>query len=263
MTSDLNREFWDERVPLHTSSDFYDVEGFKAGREPLETFELEDLGDVSGRSLVHLQCHFGLDTLSWARHGARVTGLDFSAPAIEAARKLAADIGVKADFVCADVYDAPEALGGRRFDIVYVNVGAINWLPDIRRWARVVGTLLAPGGVLYMKEVHPFSWVFADDDLTVESDYFAHRNDYDEPGTYTDPEASTVHNRTEEWQHPLGEVVNAVIAAGLSIELLGEHDHAAYPQWPFMLRDGSVYRMPEGTPRLPLMYSLRARSRAI
>jgi SAM-dependent methyltransferase len=262
MTSDLNREFWDERVPIHTASDFYDVEGFKAGREPLQSFELEDLGDVSGRSLVHLQCHFGLDTLSLARHGARVTGLDFSGSAIEAARKLAAEIGVEADFVCADVYEAPEALGGRSFHIVYVNIGALNWLADIRRWAQVVGALLSPGGILYMKEVHPFSWVFGDDDLTVESDYFAHRNDYDEAGTYTDPDAETVHNRTEEWQHPLSEVVNALIGAGLTIELLGEHDHQAYPQWPFMVRDGFVYRMPEGIPRLPLMYTLRARKPA-
>ncbi len=150
---------------------------------------------MAGRTLVHLQCHFGLDTLSWARHGARVTGLDFSAPAVEAARELAGELGVEADFVCADVYDAPEALGGRRFDIAYVNVGAINWLPDIGRWAEVVRGVLAPGGVLYMKEVHPFSWVFGERDLTVESDYFAHRNDYDEPGTYADPDAQTVHNR--------------------------------------------------------------------
>ena len=263
MTSDHNRAFWDERVPIHTASDFYDVEGFKAGREPLEDFELGDLGDVSGLSLVHLQCHFGLDTLSWARRGARVTGLDFSAPAIEAARGLAADIGVEADFICADVYDAPAALGGRSFDVVYVNVGAINWLPDIRRWAEVVSALLNPGGVLYMKEVHPFSWVFGDDELTLENDYFAHRSDYDEPGTYTDPDARTVHNRTEEWQHPLGDVINALIAAGLTLELLGEHDHQAYRQWPFMEKDGGVYRMPAGTPRLPLMYSLRARKPAI
>ena len=260
MTSELNRRFWDERVPIHTASEFYDVEGFKAGREPLQEFELEDLGEVAGRTLVHLQCHFGLDTLSWARHGARVTGLDFSAPAVEAARELAGELGVDADFVCADVYDAPEALGGRRFDIAYVNVGAINWLPDIGRWAEVVRALLGPGGVLYMKEVHPFSWVFGERELTVESDYFAHRNDYDEPGTYTDPDAETVHNRTEEWQHPLGEVVNALIAAGLTLELLREHDHAVYRQWPFMRQEGSIYRMPEGTPRLPLMYSLRARA---
>jgi SAM-dependent methyltransferase len=263
VTSDLNRAFWDERVPIHTASEFYDVEGFKAGREPLEDFELADLGDVNGLSLVHLQCHFGLDTLSWARHGADVTGLDFSAPAIDAARRLAVDIGVDAAFVCADVYDAPEVLGGRSFDIVYVNVGAINWLPDIRRWAGVVSSLLKPGGVLYMKEVHPFSWVFADEGLTVEHDYFWHGNEWEEPGTYTDPDAPTVHNRTEEWQHPLGDVVNAVIGAGLTLELLGEHDHQQFRQWPFMEQDGFVYRMPKGTPRLPLMCSLRARKPGI
>jgi 2-polyprenyl-3-methyl-5-hydroxy-6-metoxy-1,4-benzoquinol methylase len=259
VASEINRAFWDERVPIHTASEFYDVEGFKAGRETLQGFELEALGDVSGRSLVHLQCHFGLDTLSWARHGARVTGLDFSAPAIEAASVLAADIGVEADFVCADVYDAVKVFDGRSFDIVYVNVGAINWLPDIRRWAGIVEALLEPGGVLFMKEVHPFSWVFSDDDLTVDSDYFEHRNHYDEPGTYTDPDAPTVHNQTEEWQHPLSEVVNAVIGAGLVLELLDEYDHQVYQQWPFMEKDGSVYRMPQGTPRLPLLYSLRAR----
>lgn len=262
MTSELNRAFWDERVPIHTASEFYDVAGFKSGRETLQPFELEALGDVSGRSLVHLQCHFGLDTLSLARHGAHVSGLDFSAPAIEAARALAEDIGVKAEFVCADVYDAVEVFDGRRFDIAYVNLGAINWLPDIRRWAKTVAALLKPGGVFFMKEVHPFSWVFSDDDLTVDSDYFAHRNDYDDgPGTYTDDGAPspTVHNKTEEWQHPLSEVVNALIGAGLVLEQLNEYDHQVYRQWPFMEFDGAVYRMPDGTPRLPLMYSLLAR----
>ena len=258
--SELNRRFWDERVPLHTASDFYDVEGFREGRESLLPFELEDVGDVNGRSLVHLQCHFGLDTLSWARHGARVTGLDFSAPAIEAARGIAADTELAAEFVTADVYDAVEALGGRRFDIVYTNVGALNWLPDIPRWAEVVSRLIAPGGVLYQTEVHPFSWVFGDDETTLENDYFHHRNDYDDPGSYVDPNAPTVHNRTEEWQHPLGETLNAVIGAGLTLELLREHDFAIFPQWPFLDKDGDVYRMPPERPRLPLMYSLRARA---
>lgn len=260
MVSELNRAFWDERVPIHTASAFYDVAGFKAGREPLESLELDALGDVTGRSLVHLQCHFGVDTLSWARHGARVTGLDFSAPAIDAARELATDIGVQADFVCADVYDAVDALGGRRFDIAYVNLGAINWLPDIRRWAEVVAAVLEPGGVFFMKEVHPFTWVFGGDDLSVSDDYFAVGNDYaGEPGTYADWDAATVHNKTEEWQHPLGDIVNAVISAGLVLESLDEYDHQVFQQWPFMERDGAVYRMPEAMPQLPLMFTLRAR----
>ncbi|MET0972248.1 MAG: class I SAM-dependent methyltransferase [Thermoleophilaceae bacterium] len=261
MTSDVNRAFWDERVPIHTASDFYDVEAFKAGELTLEPFEIEELGDVRDRTLVHLQCHFGLDTLSWARRGARVTGLDFSAPAVEAARELAAQIGVDAEFVTADVYDAVKALGGRRFDVVYTGGGALNWLPDLPRWAGVVSDLIEPGGVLYLSEFHPFQWVFGDEDLTVEYDYFHRRLDFDDyPGTYADPTAKTEHNRTEEWSHALADVITAVIDAGLVLEQLHEHEHTSFERWPFLEKSGRRnWRMPEGRPRLPLMYSLRAR----
>ncbi len=258
----VNRAWWDERVPLHVESEFYDVDAFKAGRGTLRPFELEEVGDVQGRSLVHLQCHFGLDTLSWARRGARVTGLDFSEPAVEAARGIAAETGVHADFVAADVHDAGEALGGRRFDVVYTGLGAINWLPDIGRWARTVAGLIAPGGFLYLSEFHPFSWVFADEDLSVEYDYFDGRYTSDDPGTYADLQAQTVNNRTEEWPHALGAVVSALLDAGLDLEFLHEHDYTLYPRWPFLVRTGhDAWRMPEGHPRLPLMYSLRARPR--
>jgi 2-polyprenyl-3-methyl-5-hydroxy-6-metoxy-1,4-benzoquinol methylase len=259
--SDLNRAWWDERVPLHVTSDFYDVEGFKAGGNTLRPFELEELGDVSGRSLVHLQCHFGLDTLSWARLGARVTGLDFSNPAVEAARAVAAETGLDAEFVTASVYDAPAALDERRFDIVYTGLGALNWLSDIERWAAVVADLVAPGGCLYLSEFHPIADIFGDDNLTIEHDYFQTEPlTFDDPGTYVDREAHTAHNRTEEWVHPLGEVVSAVIEAGLAIELLHEHDYTLFPRWPFLEQNGDSYRMPAGQPRLPLMYSLRARA---
>lgn len=259
--SDLNRSWWDERVPLHVASDFYDVDGFKAGANRLRPFELEEVGDVSGRSLVHLQCHFGLDTLSWARLGAQVTGLDFSTPAVEAARSVAAETGLEAEFVNASLYDAETALGGRRFDIVYTGLGALNWLPDSKRWAQVVAQLVAPGGFLYLAEFHPFADVFADEDLTVKYDYFQTEPFiFDDPGTYADLEAHTEHNRTEEWQHPLGDVVSAVIEAGLTLELLHEHDYTLAPRWPFLEQDGAAYRFPAGRPRLPLIYSLRARA---
>ena len=127
---------------------------------------MEELGDLSGRTLVHPQCHFGLDTLSLARAGARATGLDFSDPAVAAARELAARTGIQAEFVQANVYDAVDALGGRRFDVVYTGLGAINWLPDIKAWASTMAALLAPGGTFYLAEFHPFSDVFADDDHT-------------------------------------------------------------------------------------------------
>jgi len=259
---EANRASWDERVPIHASGEFYDVAGFKAGQERLRPFEISEVGDVSGKELVHLQCHFGIDTLSWARRGARVVGLDFSAPAIEEARKLATELGLDAEFVHSDLYDAPGALGERDFDVVYTGLGALNWLPDIRRWARVVATLVRPGGFLYLSEFHPFSWVFGDEDLTVVYDYFHGEEPevWDEPGTYADFDAETVHNRTYEWNHTLGDVVSAVIEAGLVLEFLHEHDYTLFPRWPFLEKAGiEPYRLPEGTPKLPLMYSLRAR----
>jgi SAM-dependent methyltransferase len=262
---EANRESWDERVPIHTSGGFYDVASFKAGQERLQPFEVSEVGDVSGKDLLHLQCHFGMDTLSWARRGARVAGLDFSAPAVEAARSLAAELSLEALFVQSDVYEAAEALGGRSFDVVYTGRGALNWLPDLGRWAGVVAALVRPGGFLYLSEFHPFTEVFGDDDLTVERDYFHSREPdiWDEPGTYADPEAETENNLTYEWRHPLGEVVSAVASAGLSVELLHEQDYTVFPRWPFLEKSGpDAYRQPEGAPRLPLMYSLRARKKA-
>jgi SAM-dependent methyltransferase len=258
-----NRAMWDERVPIHVGSDFYDVEGFLAGTTTLRPFELEELGDVAGRTLVHPQCHFGLDTLSWSRRGARVTGLDFSAPAVDAARDVAARAGLDAEFVQADVYDAVQALGGRRFDVVYTGLGAINWLPDIERWASVMASLAAPGGFLYLAEFHPFSHVFGDDDLTVEYSYF-HDEPFDFPssGAYADPTARTVHNRTFEWNHGIGAVVSALIGAGFELEFLHEHDSTLFARWPFLRGERGAFRMPEGLPSLPLLYSLRAVRRA-
>jgi SAM-dependent methyltransferase len=161
---ELNRAMWNERVPLHLGSRLYDLSKFKAGALSLRRHEIADLGDVRGKELVHLQCHFGKDTLSWARLGAHVTGLDFSEAAVRAAVALAAEIGVDARFVTADVYDALEALGGRTFDIVYTGVGALCWLPDMTRWAKVIFDLLQPGGELYLYEFHPLKWIFGETD---------------------------------------------------------------------------------------------------
>ena len=169
---EANRANWDERVPIHVSGEFYDVASFKGGQERLQPFEIDEVGDVSGKELLHLQCHFGIDTLSWACRGARVTGLDFSAPAVVAARGLASDMGLEATFVQSDVYDAVDATGGLSFDIVYTGRGAIIWLPDMGRWAEVVADLLEPGGFLYLTEFHPFTDIFGDEDLSVEYDYF-------------------------------------------------------------------------------------------
>jgi SAM-dependent methyltransferase len=261
---ELNRRWWDERVPIHVRSEFYDVEGFLAGGESLPPFAPEEVGGVAGKRLLHLQCHFGLETLSWARRGASVAGLDFSAPAIEAANRLASETGLDGRFVAADLYDAVAALGGERFDIVYTGLGALNWLPDLRRWAEVVRSLLADRGSLYLAEFHPFTDVFADSDLTVEADYFhdpAGVRIEDEGGTYADLEARTTHNATHEWAHPMADVLGVVLDADLRLELFCEHDYTLFPRWPHLVAEpGGIYRQPEGSPRLPLMYSLRARA---
>ena len=232
----LNRAWWDERVPTHVTDGFYDVDAFLAGRPTLRPFEMGEMGDVTGATLVHLQCHFGLDTLSWARRGAAVTGVDFSPNAIDAVRDLAGRAGLAAEFVEANVYDAVEALDRRTFDVVYTSIGAIIWLPDIVRWAATVAALLAPGGRFYMAEFHPFSVVLGDEDLTVVDAYFDEGPILsEEPGSYAAPGAKTLHDRSVTWNHGLGGVVTALAQAGLRIEFLHEH--------PFTLRARCAVRL--------------------
>jgi SAM-dependent methyltransferase len=258
--TDLNQRWWDERVPLHVGSTFYDLDAFRAGADPSHSvWALDEVGDVGGLDVVHLQCHFGMDTLALARRGARVTGVDFSAPAVEQARALAAELGIEATFVQAEVHDAAAVLG-RTFDVVFTGGGALNWLPSVNRWARVVASLLHPGGFLYLAEFHPVAQVFADGEQRVTYPYLEHEEPtlVDEPGTYADPEAPTVHNRTTEWNHGVGQVVTALIEAGLVPEFLHErveifHDFTGW----LVERSPGVWTAPEG--ELPLLYSLRAR----
>ncbi|MEU6710138.1 class I SAM-dependent methyltransferase [Nonomuraea sp. NPDC046802] len=255
----VNRANWNARVPIHVGSDFYDVRGFKVdGRIALTPFEREEVGDVTGRSLVHLQCHFGLDTLSWARLGADVTGLDFSDAAIAQARALSDECGIPAKFVTADVYDAVKALG-ERYDIVYTGLGALVWLPDLTRWARTVAALLKPGGFLYLAEFHPFGDILDDESgTTVTHDYFdPDPHVWEEAHTYTGSEILE-HQTSVQFQHGIGEVVSAVAAAGLRMEFLHEHDHTLFARYATLVADGKEYRLPEGAPKVPLMYSLRA-----
>ncbi|WP_329396487.1 class I SAM-dependent methyltransferase [Streptomyces lydicus] len=262
---EANRARWDERVALHTASDFYDQDRFRRVRDVLRAFETAEVGDVTGRSLLHLQCHFGQDTLSWAHRGAaRVVGLDFSEPAVEAARELAAELGYgpdRAAFVAADVYDATEAVPDDAYDIVYTGIGALNWLPDLERWADTAASLVAPGGFLYLAEFHPLCDALDDETGSrIVHDYFSCDAWVDEvPGSYTDFDAQTVNNRSVEWQHPIGEVVSALAGAGLRLEFLHEHDMTMFQRFGALRRaDDGFYRFPGDRPRVPLMYSLRA-----
>jgi len=213
---------------------------------------------------VHLQCHIGTDTLSWARRGARVVGLDFSAKALEVAARLAQECGLRAEWVCADVYDAAAALGRRRFDVVYTGIGALNWLPDLRSWAQVVAYLLRPGGVLYLVEIHPVVLGVIGDGRTITEDMLEaeYRMWKERGGTYAVPEAELSHTESFEKVHALSEVLTAVLDVGLSLELFGEQSYTCAP-WPWTEPgDDGFFRLPEGWPRYPLTYSLKARAGA-
>ncbi|MCZ4096113.1 methyltransferase domain-containing protein [Streptomyces sp. So13.3] len=259
-------------VPIHTASESYDPDTFRAGQDVIRPFEAAEVGSVTGKSLLHLQCRLGLDTLSWALRGAsRVVGLDFSEPAVDAARELAADLGLppdRASFVAADVYDAAEAVPDSSYDIVYTGTGALCRLPDIVRWAETAASLVAPGGFLYLAEFHPLTDALDDESGSrIAHDYFTRDAWVDEaPGTYADFDAPTVNNRTVEWAHTLGDVVTAIAATGLRLEFLHEHDATLFQRFGTLERDGQgssgrgdgFYRHPPGTPRVPLMYSLRA-----
>jgi SAM-dependent methyltransferase len=253
-----NRALWDELVPIHQASAFYDVEGFRSGGSSLHPIEIRELGDVRDKSLLHLQCHFGLDTLSLARLGARATGADFSATAIEAARLLARETEVDAEFHCADIYALPDVIGST-FDIVYTSYGVICWLPDITRWAEVVSHFTKPGGVFYMVEFHPIIEGIGDGAVPeLDGSYFygAEPVEWRSKGTYALPGAA-VSNRSYQWHHSLGDIVSALTSAGLVIEFLHEHAdvHEQMRQW--MVQDESGrWRAPHQA--LPVLFSIKA-----
>ena len=210
-----NRRNWDERVSIHLASRFYDVDRWLATRPGPRQREIDALGDLSGLDLVHLQCHFGLDTLAWADAGARVTGLDFSAEAIRTAEDLAVRTGLadRSTFVCADVFDAAEVLAPETFDIVYVSLGALHWLPSVDRWADQVAALARTGGRLYLHEIHPLAWSLADDSPTLAYPYFEEPEPFvdDSDLTYTDADRPLANIRTYQWNHGIGEVVMALV----------------------------------------------------
>jgi SAM-dependent methyltransferase len=228
-----NLRNWEDRVPIHASSQTYDLAGLAADPKRITDVVARDrerIGDLAGLDVLHLQCHIGTDTLSLARLGAAsVTGLDFSPAALGVARDLAKAAGAAITFVESELYDAPAALAGRSFDCVYTGTGALNWLPDIRGWARVVASLLRAGGTLHLHEGHPVLWSLDhqrhDELLSIRFPYFESAGPLamNEPGTYTDGDTAAMqHTATVEWNHGLGEIVQAVIDAGLVVTTLAE-----------------------------------------
>ena len=264
---EANRANWDERVDVHLKA--YDLRALRAGHGTLHAIEEAELGPVAGLRVLHLQCHFGADTLALAQRGATVVGLDFSPAAIAAARKMADELGLaaRARFVRADLYAAPDAIAeARAFDLVYSTWGTICWLPDIVRWGQVVAHFLKPGGAFYFADGHPAALVF--DDETPGADgrpgffapYFLREAlVIDEHRDYADPNARLVNTRTHQFMHPVANVVMALLDAGLRLEFLHEHDHVPWKMFSALVDDGAgEYRWPD-RPWLPLSYSLRVR----
>ena len=268
---DANRRNWDERARVHARSEYYDLDGFAKDtrRTWLHPIEPLELGDVTGKSLCHLQCHLGVETLSWARLGAaRVVGLDFSPDAVASARSLADRCGLadRARFVEADVHDAVDALEGESpFDVVYVSLGAICWIPSITRWAGIARALLRPGGVLYVREMHPMlNAVYErEGQLVVTEPYFERTEPLrsDDGETYTEGRPKLENATSYEWSYGLGEIVTALLDVGMTIELLHEHrDAECQPLASMVEGPAGRWRLPpETADRLPLTFSLRAR----
>ena len=263
---DANRANWDARAPIHVASAFYGIDGSRPAESWFAPYEWEDLGDLHGRRLLHLQCHLGTDTVAFAARGADVTGLDFSGESLALARGLAADRGFAIDYVRADVHDARTAVNGD-FDVVYTGKGSLCYLPDLDRWATVVRDLLKPGGALYVVEFHPLLYslgvVPIDDSagLVLRADYLAGRGpeQRDATRTYTDGPALTEATTSYEWRHDVGEVVTALTGAGLRVDRLREDRRLPWPRWPSMHRDADGwFSLPAGAPRIPLFYALRA-----
>lgn len=263
----LNRASWDERTAVHLGPGGYDLAPLRAGRGALNAIEEVELGSVAGLRVLHLQCHFGADSLTLAQRGAKVTGLDFSGAAVTAGRALAAELGLSARFVQADLYDAPEAIPEPAgFDLVFTTWGTITWLPDIARWARVVAHFLKPGGALYFADAHPAALVF-DDVAGIDvqgrpswfTPYFGGEPvPYDDPSDYADPDARIANSRQVNWVHPLGGILDALRAAGLQLEWLREHPRVTWRMFHCLVRDADGCWTWPDRQWLPLSVSLRA-----
>ncbi len=257
-----NKILWDELTDVHIKS--YGVDKFKQGKSTLDEIQLREVGDVKGKTLLHLQCHFGLDTLSWAREGAVVTGVDFVEKAIAYANKLKDETGLNARFICSNIYDLEKHLN-EQFDIVYTSQGVLCWLRDLNKWAQIIAKFLKPGGIFYLMESHPVMHIFDDTikgPLKITQPYF-HNDDPiiwdDHHPDYSD-QSHLVENPSYEWQWSLSDIINSLINAGLRIEFLNEYNKEFCYALPDMVRreDGWWY-LPGYEKNLPLMFTIRAK----
>lgn len=253
-----NRNLWEKRTDEHLNSEFYAVQDFLNGKSSLNSFELDLAGDVKGKTLLHLQCHFGQDTLSFARLGAKVTGIDFTQSAIDAARVLSKKTGMEAEFHCCNVYDTRNHVSST-FDLVFTSYGTIGWLPDLKPWAKVISDSLCPGGNFVIVDFHPVMWMLDEDYSNIKYSYF---NDEvittESTGTYTGNR--NLHSPMKEngWNHPLSDIIGSLTAAGLTLEVFNEYNGSPYNCFPGMKLDkDGLWRFEKWKNKLPLLYGIR------
>ena len=255
---EINRASWNNRTDAHLKSEFYDLKGFLKGKTSLNDIELNLLGDVKGKTILHLQCHFGQDTISLSRLGAEVTGVDLSNKAIESAKQIAKDTQSNATFICCDIYDLPNHLE-QQFDIVYTSYGTIGWLPDLDKWAKIISKFLKPKGQFVFVEFHPVVWIFDDNFEKIAYNYFNSGAIIEtESGTYADKTADITQEYVV-WNHSLSEVVNSLIKNGLQIKALEEFDYSPYNCFNKTIEfEPGKYRIEHLENKIPMVYSLLA-----
>jgi 2-polyprenyl-3-methyl-5-hydroxy-6-metoxy-1,4-benzoquinol methylase len=255
---EANKELWNNRTVVHKDSTFYDLPSFLAGKSCLKEIEIRELGNIKGKNILHLQCHFGMDTLSLARMDAKVTGIDISDTAINEAKKLNEELGLNAEFICCNVYDLKDHLN-KKFDIVFTSYGVIGWLPDLNKWAEIINHYVKPGGFFYMAEFHPVVWMLDEDFEKVK--YYYHNQELiemDVQGTYTDRYAD-IQGKEYSWNHSISEVLNALINHGLQINFFNEYSYSPYPCFNNIMQgsDGN-WRVKGMEDKIPMVYSVKA-----
>lgn len=258
---EINRNTWNNKVAVHVDSNFYDNESFIKGKSTLNNIELELLGNVKDKSILHLQCHFGQDTMSLARMGAQVTGIDLSDKAIAKAQELNLQLGLNSQYICCDVYETRQHTN-ELFDIVFSSYGTIGWLPNLDIWAKVISDSLKPNGIFVFAEFHPVVWMFDNDFKEVFYSYFNTEEIIEEEqGTYADRNAN-IEAKTITWNHPLTEVLNSLINNGLTIEIFNEYDYSPYTCFNNVEEfETNKFRIKNLGNKIPMVYSLRARKK--
>jgi len=256
-----NQKLWNEWTGINSRSSLYGLDTFKKGANKLDAVIRTEVGEVKGKRLLHLQCHFGMDSLSWARLGADVTGVDFSPKAVELAQSLSSELKIPARFICCNIYDLPTLLD-EQFDIVFASYGVLTWLPDLPAWMKIAAGYVKPGGFLYLSDGHPFTWIFDDDskEMKLRYPYFqTGATSWQEQGSYADRSALLETTTCYQWQHTMGEIITEVCSSGLRLEFLHEFGHGYFQAYPTMQEgEDGFWHHPEGDSILPMVFSLKA-----